>query len=87
MAALAFSPDEEKGFFDTVLVILNGRCDAVKHPTLLLVHKMVQTAPDLFWKRNGALLAALTRILRTTGANDAMWPVLVSVLSTLLPCP
>ncbi|RHY53826.1 hypothetical protein DYB30_002478 [Aphanomyces astaci] len=87
MAALAFSPDEEKAFFDTVLVILNGRCDAVKHPTLILVHKMVQAAPELFWKRNGALLAALTRILRTTGANDATWPVLVSVLSTLLPCP
>ncbi|RHY33860.1 hypothetical protein DYB32_001370 [Aphanomyces invadans] len=79
--------DEEKAFFDTLLVILNGRCDHLKRPTLELLQKMVQAAPEHFWKRNTSLLAALTRIMRTTNANDAAWPVLVSVLSTLLPCP
>ncbi|CAK4160349.1 unnamed protein product [Aphanomyces euteiches] len=87
MASLA-SPDEEKMFFDVLLGILNGQCTNLIAPTIELLHGLLQAAaPPLFWKRNAMLLATLTRILRSTDANDTSWPVLVSLLSTLMPCP
>ncbi|KAF0690261.1 Aste57867_18335 [Aphanomyces stellatus] len=86
MSALT-SPEEEKAFFDVLLVVLNGQCTDLVTPTLGILQVLLQTAPPMFWKRNATLLSALTRMLRTTSANHETWPILVSLMSTLLPCP
>ncbi|KDO29123.1 hypothetical protein SPRG_06179 [Saprolegnia parasitica CBS 223.65] len=79
------SPSDEKLFLDVLLAIVVGHCRRLHAPTLQLVLHLVLAAPPTFWKRNGTLLAVVTRLLHCTPSSDSTWPTLLSLLSTLLP--
>ncbi|EQC33216.1 hypothetical protein SDRG_09200 [Saprolegnia diclina VS20] len=79
------SLSDEKLFLDVLLAILVGQCTRLHAPTLQLLLHLVLVAPPAFWKRNGTLLAVVTRLLHRTSSRDATWPTLLSLLSTLLP--
>ncbi|OQR81408.1 hypothetical protein THRCLA_11760 [Thraustotheca clavata] len=78
-------PEEEKLVVEILLTILMGRCSVLLSPTLEFLQGLVGSAPVLFWKRNATLLSCLTRLIRTTNASDSSWPMLVKILTTLVP--